>query len=100
MDAVSGEGVALLLESVNHVGMNAGQVATVVVLVVVTAGWAVALIDAIRRPRSQWQQADQNKTLYVVVIIVLGWFGAMLYAMIPWPQLRVAATRHLTPRGS
>jgi hypothetical protein len=85
--------VAQQLESVNHVDMSFGQVLVWVALVIVTIGWFVALIDAIRRPKAQWQMAGQNKVLYLVMIIFLGWFGALLYAMIPWPQLKVAASR-------
>jgi len=73
--------------------MSGGQIALWIVLVVVTIGWFVALVDAIRRPKAQWQLADQNKVLFLVLIIFLGWFGALLYAMIPLPQLRVAALR-------
>ena len=74
------------------------EILAVLVLVAVMVAWVVALVDAIRRPRAQWEMAQQNKLLYVLLIIFLGWFGALIYAMIPWPQLKVAAARSL-PTG-
>jgi hypothetical protein len=75
--------------------MSGWEIVGGIVLIAIMVAWVVALVDAIRRPRTQWEMAGQNKVLYVLMIIFLGWFGAMIYAMIPWPQLRVAAQRSL-----
>jgi hypothetical protein len=78
--------------------VNFWQIVVVLVFLAIMVAWVVALVDAVRRPQAQWEMAQQNKLLFVLLIIFLGWFGALLYAIIPWPQLKVAAARGL-PTG-
>lgn len=56
-----------------------------------TGAWVAALVDALRRPDAEWKAARQSKVLFVVLIVVLGWLGALLYAVIPRPQLKRGA---------
>ena len=67
------------------------HVVLLLVWVALAALWVASLVDALRRPDSQWKAAGQNKTLFVVLIILTGWLGALLYAVIPRPALKAAA---------
>jgi hypothetical protein len=50
-----------------------------------------ALIDLLRRPRIQWQKADQNQIIWALVIIFIGIIGPILYLTIARPKLRDVA---------
>lgn len=52
-----------------------------------TVFWGWTLLDAARRPRSQWEAAGQEKTLWVVAIVVLGVTGSVAYLLVPRPRL-------------
>lgn len=49
--------------------------------------WIWGLVDALRRPQSEWQAAGQNQILWVVVMVFLGFIGTILYLLIARPQL-------------
>lgn len=66
-----------------------GSAAIVLLLPVVLAAlWLVALVDALRRPESQWSAAQQNRLLYVLLMVFLSLVGAALYWFIARPKLR------------
>lgn len=49
--------------------------------------WIWGLVDALRRPQSNWEAAGQNQILWVVLMIFLGFIGTILYVIIARPQL-------------
>ncbi len=55
--------------------------------------WVWALVDAVRRPTSEWDAAAQNQLLWVVVIVVTGAIGALIYLFVARPQLQRARER-------
>lgn len=56
------------------------------------AFWIWMLIDALRRPSTDWEAADQNQVVYIVVIVVLGFIGAVVYALVARPRLKAVAS--------
>lgn len=62
----------------------------VVVAMVMTAFWLVALVDALRIPDGTWQRAGQSKLVWVLVVVLLHLLGAILYAVMARPALRRA----------
>ncbi len=49
--------------------------------------WIVALVDALRRPASEWEAAQQNQLVWVVVIVITNIIGAIIYWAVARPQL-------------
>ncbi len=49
--------------------------------------WIVALVDALRRPVSEWEAAGQNQIVWVGVIVFASLIGALIYWMVARPQL-------------
>ena len=63
----------------------------IVIVLAVVAFWLWPLVDAVSRPESQWQRADQSKIVWVMLIIFLGLLGSVLYLAIARPALTRAA---------
>ena len=75
--------------------VQAGGIALVIILlpVLLIAGfWLRTLVDAAKRPDSEWRSADQSKVLWVLLIVFLGALGSILYLVIPRPTLRRSQT--------
>ncbi len=53
-----------------------------------TLAWLIALIDALRRPTGAWESAGQNQLVWVLVIVLANFIGAVLYWIIARPQLQ------------
>lgn len=78
-----------------------------VLIILIVAGvfllpWLVALVDALRRPDSEWVRADQSKVVWVLVIVLpatigLGLVGAILYVAMARPPLQRARVGVLPP---
>jgi hypothetical protein len=47
---------------------------------------AVALIDAIAHPMSDWLEADRNRGFWLTMIVILNIAGAVLYALFVRPR--------------
>jgi len=47
---------------------------------------AVAFIDAVRRPASQWVEADRNRPFWLTMIVVLNVIGVVAYALAVVPR--------------
>ena len=75
-------------------------------LVVVELLALIALIDALRRPSWQWQQADRSRGLWITLLVVSlflpgsGFFVALGYFFLPQPALRRARRPIGAPGGS
>lgn len=69
--------------------MFAGGFALIVVIVALGGFvlWVVALIDALKRPTSQWEAAGQNQIVWVGVIVFANAIGALIYWLVARPQL-------------
>lgn len=52
--------------------------------------WILGLVDALRRPDSQWEAAGQNKLLWILVIVLTQIIGVVLYWFIARPALEAA----------
>jgi len=46
-----------------------------------------AFIDALRRPGSDWVEADRRRAFWVVMIVLLNVFGAAAYALLVLPRM-------------
>jgi hypothetical protein len=49
--------------------------------------WIWALVDALRRPTSDWEGARQNQIVWVLVIVLTNLIGAVIYLLVARPQL-------------
>jgi hypothetical protein len=47
---------------------------------------AAACVDAVRRPASQWVEADRNKAFWLTMIIILNVVGALAYVIAVVPR--------------
>ena len=46
-----------------------------------------AFIDAVRRPGSDWVDADRRRAFWIVMIAMLNVFGAIAYALLVLPRM-------------
>lgn len=51
------------------------------------AFWIMALVDALKRPATQWETAGQSQIVWIVVILLASFIGALVYWMVARPQL-------------
>lgn len=49
--------------------------------------WIVALVDALKRPVSEWEMANQSQIVWIVVILFANLIGALVYWVVARPQL-------------
>jgi beta-lactamase regulating signal transducer with metallopeptidase domain len=56
------------------------------ILVLLYAAALIAFVDALRRPASQWVQADRNKTFWLMMLVLLNVLVAPLYALFVVPR--------------
>lgn len=63
--------------------MNATAIIAAIGLagLVAFAIWIWSLIDVLKRPDTQWENAGQNKTIWVIVLVALGPLGTILYLL-------------------
>jgi hypothetical protein len=66
-----------------------------IVALALTAFTVWAFVDALRRPRQQWDIAEQQQVVWVFVVgfgalLGLGAVAALLYVLVPLPRLRAA----------
>ncbi|MFI4991566.1 MAG: PLDc N-terminal domain-containing protein [Solirubrobacterales bacterium] len=54
------------------------------VLLIVVA--AVAFLDAVRRPPSQWIEADRNRAFWLVMIVLMNVIGVVAYLIAVVPR--------------
>lgn len=54
--------------------------------------WIMTLVDALRRPATEWERAGQNQLIWIGVIVFLHLLGALLYFLIARPALERAKT--------
>jgi Phospholipase_D-nuclease N-terminal len=54
------------------------------VLLILAAG--AAFIDAVRRPASQWVEADRNKAFWLTMIVILNVVGVVAYVITVVPR--------------
>ncbi|MCP4227119.1 MAG: hypothetical protein GY773_27560 [Actinomycetia bacterium] len=52
--------------------------------------WIWSLLDALRRPDADWEQAGQNKLVWVLVLIFIGFIGSIIYLLVARPALENA----------
>jgi hypothetical protein len=69
------------------VGMTLWLAVFLLVALVMTILWILALVDALRIPDATWQRAGQSKLLWVLVVVLLHLLGALLYAVMARPAL-------------
>ena len=55
-----------------------------VILLYATA--VLAFIDAVRRPTSEWVEADRNKAFWLVMLVILNVLGALMYTLFILPR--------------
>lgn len=61
---------------------------TVVLAVLGTVLWVVALVDLLRRPSWQWVAAGQNQVVWALVVVLGQLIGAIVYWLVARPSLR------------
>ncbi len=49
--------------------------------------WVMALVDALKRPATEWETAGQNQIVWVAVILFASFLGALIYWLVARPQL-------------
>jgi len=54
------------------------------VLLILVAGGA--FVDAVRRPASQWIEADRNKAFWLTMIVILNVIGVAVYVIAVVPR--------------
>lgn len=67
---------------------------------IATVLWGIALVfvvDAIRRPSSQWTGADRNRTFWVMMLLLLGPLTLLIYLVGVFPRLLAAAREGAGP---
>ena len=63
-------------------------------LIIAIVPWvvmAIALLDALRHPRTRWELADQDQMLWTIVILSGGFIpviGPLVYLLVARPRLR------------
>lgn len=60
----------------------------VVVGLVGTVLWVLALVDLLRRPSWQWGAAGQNQVVWALVVVLGHLVGALVYWLVARPALR------------
>lgn len=67
---------------------HAFPLAAAAVVVMIGFAWAWSLADALKRPQTQWENAQQHKNAWVAVLVILGPLGALLYTLTARPELK------------
>lgn len=52
----------------------------------------VALVDMLRRPAADWEEAGQNQLVWVLLVVFLTLIGVILYFAVARPRLEDAAS--------
>jgi sterol desaturase/sphingolipid hydroxylase (fatty acid hydroxylase superfamily) len=68
-------------------GVPAGFIVIMAIVALLFVFWLWTLIDAIRRPESNWRADDRRQVSWILVIVFLGWLGSLLYVVIARPSL-------------
>lgn len=55
--------------------------------------WIWALVDALGRPDSTWEEIGHSKLVWIIVLIFLGFVGGLVYFLTARRQLAAAENR-------
>lgn len=63
----------------------------ILIWLVAIAVWVYGLVDAARRPDSEYQAVGSSKVLWIVLIVVLGVIGSLIYLLAIRPKMTRSA---------
>lgn len=64
----------------------------VLVVLAIPVLMVATLVDMLRRPAGEWDEAGQNQLLWVLLVVFLTVIGVVLYVAVARPRLEDAAS--------